>query len=58
MSDDRDPSARHAWRTGSGRWRNVGDPPEGAEIIDPALEDAYLLLVGDSAALPEMAAAS
>ena len=58
MSESRDASARHAWRTGTGRWRNVGDPPEGAELIEPVLEDAYLLLVGDSAALPEMAAAS
>jgi ABC-2 type transport system ATP-binding protein len=58
MSDTRDASARHAWRTGTGRWRNVGDPPDGAELIDPALEDAYLLLVGASAALDELAAAS
>jgi ABC-2 type transport system ATP-binding protein len=27
----------------------VGDPPPDAEIIEPALEDAYLLLVGDQA---------
>jgi ABC-2 type transport system ATP-binding protein len=58
MSQSRDPAARHAWRTGTGRWRNVGDPPEGAALIAPALEDAYLLMVGDSAALPEMAALS
>lgn len=58
MSDERDAAARHAWRTGTGRWRNVGEPPEGAELIEPALEDAYLLLVGESAALSEMAAAS
>jgi ABC-2 type transport system ATP-binding protein len=49
MAADRHPSAQHAWRTGTGRIRNVGDPPPGAELIEPALEDAYLLLVGDAA---------
>ena len=49
MAAERDPAARYSWRTGSGRVRNVGDPPPSAEIIDPALEDAYLLLVGDQA---------
>ena len=49
MAATRDPAALHSWRTGSGRVRNVGDPPPDAEIIEPALEDAYLLLVGDQA---------
>lgn len=49
MSDQAHPGAQHTWRTGAGRWRNVGDPPAGAEIIEPALEDAYLLLVGEPA---------
>ena len=49
MAGDRDPAAQHAWRTGTGRVRNVGDPPPDAELIEPALEDAYLLLVGDAA---------
>jgi ABC-2 type transport system ATP-binding protein len=48
MADERHPAARHAWRTGTGRVRNVGDPPADAELIDPDLEDAYLLLVGDA----------
>jgi ABC-2 type transport system ATP-binding protein len=50
MSEEPDGRARHTWRTGTGRWRNVGEAPEGAELIEPALEDAYLLLVGESAA--------
>ncbi len=58
MADLRDPAAQHAWRTGSGRFRNVGDPPPSAELIEPALEDAYLLLVGDTALANEMEAAS
>ncbi|GAA1973234.1 ABC transporter ATP-binding protein [Nocardioides panacihumi] len=49
MSDTRQPTAQYAWRTGTGRVRNVGDPPPDAELIEPALEDAYLLLVGDAA---------
>ena len=49
MAPERHPSAQHAWRTGTGRVRNVGNPPPGAELIEPALEDAYLLLVGDAA---------
>jgi ABC-2 type transport system ATP-binding protein len=49
MAAERHPSAQHAWRTGTGRIRNVGDPPPEAELIEPALEDAYLLLVGDAA---------
>ena len=54
MADDRHPDARHSWRTGGGRWRNVGDPPSGADLAEPTLEDAYLLLVGDDAKQPEM----
>ncbi len=57
MSEERHPDARHAWRTGTGRWRNVGSPPPGVELIEPALEDAYLLLVGESARVEEEAAA-
>ena len=49
LSDEAHAAAQHTWRTGSGRWRNVGDPPTGVQLIEPALEDAYLLLVGDAA---------
>ena len=49
---DRDPNARHAWRTGGGIWRHVGDPPPRAQLLEPSLEDAYLLLVGHSAGAP------
>jgi len=49
MSAERSPLARNAWRTGSGLWRNVGDPPVGADLVAPTLEDAYLMLVGDRA---------
>jgi len=42
-STERDPSARAGWRTGTGTFRNVGDPPEGADLLEPTLEDGYLL---------------
>lgn len=43
---ERNPGARLAWRLGDGRHRNLGDPPEGVETVEPTLEDGYLLLVG------------
>ncbi|MGJ5898673.1 ABC transporter ATP-binding protein [Streptomyces sp. V2] len=49
-SVERDPSARAGWRTGTGSFRNIGDPPKGAELLEPTLEDGYLLtLDGESA---------
>ena len=46
FADRRDPRARLAWRLGDGRHRNLGDAPEGVEMVEPTLEDGYLLLVG------------
>jgi ABC-2 type transport system ATP-binding protein len=43
----RAPTALAAWRTGEGAYRNVGQPPAGADLVAPTLEDAYLLLVGE-----------
>jgi ABC-2 type transport system ATP-binding protein len=48
----RDPSAAVAWRTGDGRYRNIGDAPAGADLVEPTIEDAYLLLVGDRGLQP------
>jgi ABC-2 type transport system ATP-binding protein len=45
-SDTKAPGALAAWRTGTGRYRNIGDPPPGAELLEPTLEDGYLMLVG------------
>ncbi|WP_030250512.1 MULTISPECIES: ABC transporter ATP-binding protein [unclassified Streptomyces] len=42
-SAERDPGARAGWRTGTGAFRNVGDPPDGADLLEPTLEDGYLL---------------
>ncbi|MFF6999469.1 ABC transporter ATP-binding protein [Streptomyces sp. NPDC008313] len=52
-SEERDPAARAGWRTGAGSFRNVGDPPEGADLLEPTLEDGYLLtLDGATAEVP------
>ncbi|MFF9816739.1 ABC transporter ATP-binding protein [Streptomyces sp. NPDC014006] len=48
-SADRDPGARAGWRTGTGTYRNIGDPPEGADLLEPTLEDGYLLALDDMA---------
>ena len=45
----RDPRAVAGWRVGAGHYHHVGDPPAGAEVIDPTIEDAYLLLLGPQA---------
>jgi ABC-2 type transport system ATP-binding protein len=45
-SAERQPGARAGWRTGTGEFRNVGDPPEGARLVEPTLEDGYLLALG------------
>ena len=46
VSDQPDARARLSWRTGLGHHRLIGDPPPGATLAEPALEDAYLLLIG------------
>ena len=41
------PTALTSWRTASGHYRNVGEHvPPGVELVEPSLEDAYLLLRG------------
>ena len=42
-STERDPGAKAGWRTGTGTFRNVGSPPAGADLLEPTLEDGYLL---------------
>ena len=42
----RDPAAAIAWRTGEGLHRHLGDAPSGADLVEPTLEDGYLLLIG------------
>lgn len=49
ISESRPPHARLSWRTGEGRHRSIGEAPPGAELAEPTVEDAYLLLVGAEA---------
>jgi ABC-2 type transport system ATP-binding protein len=42
----RDPGARLSWKMGDGRFRHIGDAPEGADPAEPTVDDAYLLMVG------------
>ncbi|HTJ39444.1 MAG TPA: ABC transporter ATP-binding protein [Dactylosporangium sp.] len=41
----REAGALASWRTGNGSYRHIGDPPPGAELLDPTIEDGYLTLV-------------
>jgi ABC-2 type transport system ATP-binding protein len=54
-SATRSPGALAAWRTGAGSFRNIGDPPAGAELIEPSIEDGYLLLIDAAGAAREAA---
>ncbi|GIF36092.1 ABC transporter ATP-binding protein [Actinoplanes xinjiangensis] len=54
-SDQRDPGAVAGWRTGQGSVHNIGTPPPGAALLDPTLEDGYLLLLDGDPALEEVA---
>jgi ABC-2 type transport system ATP-binding protein len=43
--DDRqDPRAIRSWLTATGTFRHLGDPPAGAEVVAPTLDDGYLLI--------------
>ncbi len=56
IDDMRDPRAQLSWRTAEGTHRHVGDPPRGARLVDPTIEDGYLLLAGPAAVAEELAA--
>jgi ABC-2 type transport system ATP-binding protein len=49
LADRAESSARLSWRMGTGQHRLLGDPPSGASLATPTLEDGYLLLVGRAA---------
>ncbi|MCA1699760.1 MAG: ATP-binding cassette domain-containing protein [Actinobacteria bacterium] len=56
IADTRDDRAQLSWRTAEGRHRHVGDPPLGARLVSPTIEDGYLLLAGPAAIGEELAA--
>jgi ABC-2 type transport system ATP-binding protein len=49
IAGEREPDARLSWRTSEGLHRHVGEPPPGAELAEPSLEDGYLLMLGAAA---------
>ena len=49
LSQDKPKKSLVNWRTTSGLYRAVGDPPQGAQLIDATIEDGYLTLVGAEA---------
>jgi ABC-2 type transport system ATP-binding protein len=49
LSEERAHGARLSYRTGEGRYRNIGTAPDGADQVDPTVEDGYLTLLGDEA---------
>jgi ABC-2 type transport system ATP-binding protein len=58
LAEERDPRADLAWVTGEGRVRHIGDPPAGAQLVEPTVEDGYLVLAGRSARPSDEARAS
>ena len=49
LAAERDARAQLAWIAGDGRVRHIGDPPAGADLVEPTVEDGYLLLAGRAA---------
>ena len=49
VADERDLRAELSWRTGTGRHRHIGNAPAGAALVEPTVEDGYLLLAGERA---------
>lgn len=49
LSSERAMQARLSYRTGEGRYRNIGAAPGNADLVDPTVEDGYLMLLGEEA---------
>ncbi len=49
LAAERDPRAALAWVTGEGQVRHVGEPPDAAHLVEPTVEDGYLVLAGRDA---------
>jgi ABC-2 type transport system ATP-binding protein len=56
IGDEPDGRAVLSWRMGGGRHRHIGDPPVDAELTQPSIDDAYLLMVHGTRAHPGAAA--
>src|SRR5262245_14288410 len=51
VDDEATPGAVHSWFTADGSVRSVGTPPAGAQLVDPTIDDGYLLLTHDAKVL-------
>jgi ABC-2 type transport system ATP-binding protein len=49
LSDERADDSLLSYRTGGGRYRNIGNAPPNAELVEPTVEDGYLMLLGEEA---------
>ena len=43
--DEEPEDVRASWRNPDGSYRCLGNPPQGAALVEPTLEDGYLLLI-------------
>lgn len=50
ISSTPDAGALRSWVTGDGDIRNIGVPPDAADVVEPTLDDGYLLVATDEAA--------
>jgi len=50
ISSAPDTGALRSWVTGDGDIRNIGVPPPSAEVVDPTLDDGYLLVATEETA--------
>jgi ABC-2 type transport system ATP-binding protein len=48
IDDSPAPGAVHSWYTSDGNVRCVGTPPGGAQLVEPTIDDGYLLLTHDA----------
>ena len=44
LDERKHPDALRSWTTPEGAVRNIGDPPSGAQLAEPAIDDGYLLV--------------
>ena len=49
LSPERATEAHLSYRTGEGHYRNIGPAPTNGDLVDPTVEDGYLMLLGDEA---------
>ncbi len=47
VDDQPHPAALRSWLTSHGEVRSIGTPPSGAQLVEPTLDDGYLLLTSE-----------